>query len=137
MSSKSGALRGGDIVADKDSSGDKIAEGCSPSNGTAPATLISEKYSSLDYMKKDAVALGLNEMKSNATFKGVADYRAKAAGSNTPNEVDDEERYVGEYGVSRHVLMAGVSSYDQPHVAVTKEGQIEVGMVQQGQYNCS
>jgi uncharacterized repeat protein (TIGR01451 family) len=125
MSSKSGALRGGDIVADRDSSGNKIAEGCSPNSGTAPATLISEKYSSLDYMKKDAVALGLNEMKSNATFKGIADYRAKAAGSNTPNKVDDEERYVGEYGVSRHVLLTGVSSYDQPHVAVTKEGQLK------------
>ena len=125
MSSKSGALRGGDIVADKDSSGNKIAEGCSPNGGTAPATIISEKYSSLDYMKKDAVALGLNEMKSNATFKGIADYKAKAAGSNTPNKVDEEERYVGEYGVSRHVLMAGVSSYDQPHVAVTKEGQLK------------
>ena len=125
MSSKSGALRGGDIVADKDSSGNKIAEGCSPSGGTAPATIISEKYSSVDYMKKDAVALGLNEMKSNATFKGIADYRAKAAGSNAPNKVDEEERYVGEYGVSRHVLMAGVSSYDKPHVAVTKEGQLK------------
>jgi uncharacterized repeat protein (TIGR01451 family) len=125
MSSKSGALRGGDIVADKDSSGNKIAEGCSPSGGTAPATIISEKYSSLDYIKKDAVALGLNEMKSNATFKGIADYKAKATSSNTPSKVDEEERYVGEYGVSRHVLMAGVSSYDQPHVAVTKEGMLK------------
>ena len=125
MSSKSGVLRGGDIVADKDSTGGKVAEGCTPNNGTAPATLISEKYSSLEYLKKDAVALGLNEMKSNATFEGVADYRAKVASSNTTNEVDNEERYVGEYGVLRHVLLTGVSRYDQPHVAVIKEGELK------------
>ena len=125
MSSKSGVLRGGDIVADKDSTGGKVAEGCTPNNGTAPATLISEKYSSLEYLKKDAVALGLNEMKSNATFEGVADYRAKVASSDAPHEVDNEERYVGEFGVSRHVLLTGVSRYDQPHVAVTKEGELK------------
>ena len=125
MLSKSGTLRGGDIVADKDSSGAKITEGCSPNNGTAPATLISEKYSSLEYLKKDAVALGLNEMKSNATFEGVADYRAKVASSETPHEVDNEERYVGEFGVSRHVLLTGVSRYDQPHISVTKEGELK------------
>jgi uncharacterized repeat protein (TIGR01451 family) len=39
--------------------------------------------------------------------------------------VDNEERYVGEYGVSRHVLLTGVSRYDQPHVAVTKEGELK------------
>jgi uncharacterized repeat protein (TIGR01451 family) len=127
MWSKSGVLRGGDIVSDKDSSGGKIAESCSPNNGTAPASLISEKYSSLEYLKKDAISLGLNEMKSDATFKGVADYRAKAASSDAPApyEVDNEERYVGEYDVSRHVLLTGVSRYDQPHIAVTKIGQMK------------
>ncbi len=127
MWSKSGSIRGGDIVADKDSSGGKITEGCAPNNGTSPATLISERYSSLDYLKKDAVALGLNEMKSNATFKGIADYRAKAVSSNGNDQVDSEDRYVGEYGESRHILLTGVSKYDQPHIAVTKEGMIKSG----------
>ncbi len=58
----------------------------SPNNGTSPASLISEKYSSLEYLKKDAISLGLNEMKSNATFNGVADYRVKAAGSDAPQK---------------------------------------------------
>jgi len=56
---------------------------------------------------------------------GVADYRAKAASSDAPYEVDNEERYVGEYDVSRHVLLTGISRYDQPHIAVTKDGRMK------------
>jgi uncharacterized repeat protein (TIGR01451 family) len=64
-------------------------------------------------------------MKSNATFEGVADYRAKAASSDAPDKVDNEELYVGEYSVSRHVLLTGVSRHDQPHIAVAKEGRTD------------
>ena len=39
-------------------------------------------------------------------------------------EVDNEERYVGEYSLNRHVLMTGVSKYDYPHITVTKEGRM-------------
>ena len=103
----------------------KVETVCSNNSAAAPATLISEKYSSLEYLKKDSIALGLNEMKTNATFKGVADYRAKIVSSNATNEVDSEERYVGEYDVSRHVLLTGSSKYDQPHIYVTKEGRMK------------
>ncbi|MCX6674386.1 MAG: DUF11 domain-containing protein, partial [Methanothrix sp.] len=128
MWSKSGTLRGGDIMAANSSSGgpvNKVETVCSNNSAAAPATLISEKYSSLEYLKKDSIALGLNEMKTNATFKGVADYRAKTVSSNATDKVDSEERYVGEYDVSRHVLLTGVSKYDQPHISVTKDGQIK------------
>ena len=69
MISQSGTLRGGDIIAGNNSAGGELDRECVTNGaGTAPATVISEKYSSLEYMKKDAVALGLSKMKSNATF---------------------------------------------------------------------
>jgi uncharacterized repeat protein (TIGR01451 family) len=125
MWSKSGKLRGGVIVASNDSTGEKSIEvPCNTTNkGAAPATIISEKYSSLEYLKKDTVSLGLNEMKTNATFNGIADFRAASVGVNGSDAIDNEERYVGEYSINRHVLMTGSSKYDYPHVTVTKEGE--------------
>ncbi|NBK25437.1 MAG: DUF11 domain-containing protein, partial [Spirochaetia bacterium] len=122
--SKSGNLRGGVIVAANDSTGAASIEApCNTSNkGSAPASIISEKFSSLEYLKKDSVALGLNEMKTNATFSGIADFRAASVGVNSTDEVDNEERYVGDYSINRHILMTGVSKYDYPHITVTKEG---------------
>ncbi len=124
MWSKSGKLRGGVIVAANDSTGAVSKEvPCNTTNkGSAPATIISEKYSSLEYLKKDSVALGLNEMKTNATFEGVADFRAASVGVNGTDAVDNEERYAGEFSLNRHILMTGVSKYDYPHITVTKEG---------------
>ncbi|MCK9440050.1 MAG: DUF11 domain-containing protein [Methanothrix sp.] len=130
MWSKSGNLRGGVIVAANDSSGGAIEKPCNTSDkGTAPATIISEKYSSLEYLKKDSIALGLNEMKTNATFNGVADFRAASVGTNATDEVDNEERYAGEFSLTRHILMTGVSKYDFPHISVTKEGQTKSAWV--------
>ncbi|MDQ1260895.1 MAG: hypothetical protein QG575_76, partial [Euryarchaeota archaeon] len=127
MWSKSGNLRGGVIVAANDSTGAASVEvPCNTTDkGKAPATIISEKYSSLEYLKKDSISLGLNEMKTNATFNGVADFRAASVGINGTDEVDNEERYAGEYSLNRHILMTGVSKYDYPHIIVTKEGQMK------------
>jgi uncharacterized repeat protein (TIGR01451 family) len=61
-------------------------------------------------------------MKTNATFNGVADFRAASVGVNGTDLVDNEERYAGEYSLNRHILMTGVSKYDYPHITVTKEG---------------
>ena len=126
MWSKSGTLRGGSIVAANSSTGGAIGNTCTtPDNGTSPATIISEKFSSLQYLKKDSIALGLNEMKTNATFNGIADFRAKSVSTNATNEVDNEERYVGEFNLTRHILLTGVSKYDHPHIIVTKEGRMK------------
>jgi uncharacterized repeat protein (TIGR01451 family) len=124
MWSKNGILRGGTIVSANNSAGEPIEDKpCNTSDiGSAPATLISERYSSLEYLKKDSVALGLNEMKTNATFEGVADFRAKSVGVNATDEVDNEERYAGSFAINRHVLMTGVSKYDYPHIIVGKTG---------------
>jgi uncharacterized repeat protein (TIGR01451 family) len=130
MWSKSGLLRGGDIFAGKDASGGAIEKSCASnsSSGTGPANLISERYSSLEHLKKDSVALGLNEMKTNATFSGVADFRSTSLGMNGTDRVGYEERYAGNYSLTRHILMTGVSRYDYPHITVTKEGEMKYGL---------
>ena len=121
MWSKSGVLAGGVILAALPTSG---CGGEAPANTSAPATYISERFSSLNYLDKETVAAGLNEMKTNASFSGMADFRAKATYSNKTGEIDNEERYVGEYDISRKVQFTGVSKYGRPHITVTKEGNM-------------
>ncbi|MCK9565683.1 MAG: DUF11 domain-containing protein, partial [Methanothrix sp.] len=121
MWSKSGTLRGGDIFAgNKPCTIPVVTTNCNSS--ASPATYIGERYSSIDYLKKESIALGLNEMKTNASFSGTADFKAKAAGTKPGEGIDNEERYVGEYDITRNVRIGGVSKYDRPHITVTKEG---------------
>ena len=121
MWSKSGVLAGGVILAALPTSG---CGGEAPANTSAPATYISERYSSLNYLDKETVAAGLNEMNTNASFSGMADFRAKATYSNKTGEIDNEERYVGQYDITRKVQLTGVSKYGRPHITVTKEGNM-------------
>jgi len=121
MWSKSGVLAGGTILAALPTSG---CGGEAPANTSAPATYISERYSSLNYLDKETVAAGLNEMKTNASFSGMADFRAKAKYGNKIGEIDNEERYVGDYDITRKVQLTGVSKYGRPHITVTKEGNM-------------
>jgi uncharacterized repeat protein (TIGR01451 family) len=124
MWSKSGTLRGGDIFGGNNSCGVAVkTTGCS-ANATPPATYISERYSSLDYLKKETIAAGLNEMNTNVSFSGQADYRVKAVEANHTGRIDNEERYVGQYDITRKVLLTGVSRYDRPHLTVIKEGRM-------------
>ncbi|MDD4653369.1 MAG: hypothetical protein PHQ34_14200, partial [Methanothrix sp.] len=121
MWSKSGTLRGGDITAANKSTLLPVVK-ASCNNSAAPATYISERFSSLDYLTKETVASGLNEMKTNASFSGQADFEAKAANTKSAEGIDNEERYVGQYDISRNVRIGGVAKYDHPHITVTKEG---------------
>jgi uncharacterized repeat protein (TIGR01451 family) len=120
MWSKSGYLAGGVILAGNSSC--RLPFKPTDCNGTPPATYISERYSSIDYLTKESIAAGLSEMKTNASFSGQADYRVKAVYANKSGEIDNEERYVGVYNINRHVLLTGVSRYDRPHITVTKDG---------------
>ena len=124
MWSKSGGLSGANLVTDTGPSRQLAASSCL-ANGTSPGTLISEKYSYLDNLQKETVASGLNEMKSEASFSGTADYKVLSHGENGTNVVDNEERYVGSYDINRHVLLTGTSKYDIPHLTVIKEGRIK------------
>jgi uncharacterized repeat protein (TIGR01451 family) len=122
MWSKSGYLAGGVILAGNRSCSLAAPVATAGCNGTPPATYISERYSSIDYLQKESIAAGLSEMKTNASFSGQADYRVKAVYANRSGEIDNEERYVGVYNINRHVVLTGVSRYDRPHVTVTKDG---------------
>ncbi len=124
MWSKSGGLSDGNLITDTGPSRLPAATSCL-ANGTSPGTLISEKYSYLDNLQKETVASGLNEMKTAVSFSGMADYRVLSHGENGTDEVDNEERYVGRYGINRHVLLTGTSKYDIPHLTVIKEGRIK------------
>jgi uncharacterized repeat protein (TIGR01451 family) len=118
MWSKSGYLAGGVILACNSSCPSSSAA------GSGPASYISERYSSLDYLKKDTVASGLNQMDTNASFSGSADYQVKAIYANKSGEIDNDERYVGAYDITRKVQITGVSRYNRPHITVTKEGNM-------------
>ncbi len=124
MWSKSGGLCGGNLITDIGPSRQLAASSCL-ANGTSPGTLISEKYSYLDNLQKETVLSGLNEMKTEASFSGMADYRVLSHGTNGTDVVDNEERYVGSYDINRHVLLTGTSKYDIPHLTVIKEGRIK------------
>ncbi len=116
MSSKGGGLPGGVLIGSCNIND-------TGTGSITPSSLISEMYSYLDSLKKETVASGLNEMKTQASFSGQADYRVVSHGTNNSNSVDNEERYVGKYDINRHVLLTGVSNYDMPHLTVIKEGQ--------------
>ncbi|MRR34966.1 DUF11 domain-containing protein, partial [bacterium] len=120
MWSRSGPLAGGLMLAKSSRCGS--LEPTAAENGTAPASYISERYSSLDYLDKETVAPGLNEMNTEASFSGMADYQVKAVYANKSGEIDNEERYVGAYDITRKVQLTGTSRYDRPHITVTKEG---------------
>ncbi len=117
------SLRGGSLIKGNDTcTEDGCNASCSSDLKNRTASYISERYSSIENMNKTTEALGLNEMRTEATFQGIADYRMLMTGPNKTAEVDNEERYVGSYDINRHVLMTGVSKYDVPHMTVTKDG---------------
>jgi uncharacterized repeat protein (TIGR01451 family) len=120
-------LRGGSLFKGNDSclvaktsSNTSCTSGGSRDNRTV--SYISERYSGIESMNKTTEARGLNEMSTQATFQGTADYRTFMTGPNKTAEIDNEERYVGSYNINRHVLMTGVSKYDVPHITLSKEG---------------
>ncbi len=124
MWSKSGSLAGGDIFKDGSNCGTPAIK---TDSSSSPASYIGERFSSLDYLKKETIVSGLNEMSTNASFSGMADFRAKSIGSNQSAKVDNEERYIGRYDISRKVLLTGVSRYDRPHITVQKVGNMTTG----------
>jgi len=81
---------------------------------------IGEEFTSLDYLDKETIAKGLNEMNTQASFEGRARFRALLEPNKGEPEVDFDEQYEGDYSIERHVLFTGVPKYDRPHLNVTK-----------------
>lgn len=122
MWSKSGGLEGGVDIAGWTNSRQPAASSCL-ADSISPGTLISERYTYLDSLQKETIASGLNEMKTEASFTGLADYRVVRHGDNNTDSIDNEERYFGSYDIKRHVLLTGTSKYDTPHLTLIKEGE--------------
>jgi len=110
MSSKSGTL----IFSPKDSS------------SSEPASLISEEFSQADNLKKKTVALGLNEMKTEAEFSGIAQFNVvyqNLSANQSSDYVSLYNKYIGKYKLSRNVEIGGVARFDQLHISVFKVGK--------------
>jgi uncharacterized repeat protein (TIGR01451 family) len=87
-----------------------------------PASLISEQYSSASRLKLHATAASSRELKSKANFSGVATLKA-AVFKNGTLAVDREETLMGDYNVSRRIIISGCAKYDRPHLYLRKEGR--------------
>ncbi|MDD4652751.1 MAG: hypothetical protein PHQ34_11030, partial [Methanothrix sp.] len=92
-----------------------------------PASLISEKYSSASRLKLHAAAASSRELRSEANFSGVATLKA-AVFKNGTLAVDREETLMGDYNVSRRIIISGCAKYDRPHLYLRKDGS-QVGDV--------
>lgn len=88
---------------------------------TTPKTsYIGEEFTSLDYLDKETIAKGINEMNTEASFEGQARFRALLESNQSEPLVDFDEQYLGDYSIERNVLFTGVPKYDMPHLNVTK-----------------
>jgi uncharacterized repeat protein (TIGR01451 family) len=97
------------------------------SSSSEPASFIGEQFSDLDYIRKNTTASGLNDMKTEADFRGRARFTARYIdqSANGSEETDLYDEYLGRYNISRHVQIGGVASFDEPHLSVIKEGKME------------
>jgi len=83
---------------------------------------IGEEYSAIDRLDKTTVALGLNEMETEAEFSGQARYRVVSE-----DDIDMDEQYLGDYTLQRNVQLYEASAYRQPHLNVAKAGRLFYG----------
>ncbi len=87
----------------------------------SPSSLIAEEYSSASRLMMKAVAASPRELKSEANFSGTAKLRT-AVGKNKTIAVDRDETLMGDYQVSRRVILSGIAKYDRPHLYLRKDG---------------
>ncbi len=99
----------------------KWAEGMELTN-PASLSLISEQYSSASHLKLHATAASSRELLSEANFSGIATLKA-AVIKNGTLAVDREETLMGDYNVSRRIIVSGCAKYDRPHLYLRKEGR--------------
>jgi uncharacterized repeat protein (TIGR01451 family) len=94
---------------------------------SSPSSIIAEEYSSATRLKMKAVAASPRELKSESNFSGTATLRA-AVGKNGTLAVDRDETLMGDYKVSRRIIISGGAKYDRPHLYLRKDG-LRVGDV--------
>jgi uncharacterized repeat protein (TIGR01451 family) len=95
--------------------------------GPESFSLISEQYRSASRLKLNATAASSRELRSEANFSGIATLKAEVFKNGTL-AVDREETLMGDYNVSRRIVISGCAKYDRPHLYIRKEGR-QVGDV--------
>jgi len=129
------ALRGGDLTN----------KSCAAGEDPTLRSYMGQQFSSLDYLNQSTVVSGLNEMNTEARFKGQARFRTileggedgagtvlSGNGSSSGERrtaIDTDESYRGEFSITRKTSLTGTSRYDTPHITVRKEGSITYGLV--------
>lgn len=109
----------------------KSGESTLKSKRPEPTSFIQEVYSWADYLNKSTVARGLNEMSTEAEFQGTAQFLASknigpantGPASGNRAEVLVYNEYVGQYNITRNIMISGVARFNEPHISVTKIGQ--------------
>jgi len=109
----------------------KSGESTLKSKRPEPTSFIQEVYSWAEYLNKSTVARGLNEVSTEAKFQGTSQFLASkntgpassdpAGGNRAEGLVYNE--YVGQYNITRSILISGVARFNEPHISVTKTGQ--------------
>jgi len=96
-------------------------------NSSEPASLIAERFSQADYLKKSTVAGGLNQMNTEAEFSGRAQFDVSSLQieNGTGKEIDLEDEYLGRYSLKRSIGIGGVARFDEPHLTVSKVGHMD------------
>ncbi|OPY49672.1 MAG: hypothetical protein A4E49_03044 [Methanosaeta sp. PtaU1.Bin112] len=87
-----------------------------------PSSLISEQYRSASRLKIIATSPSSRELNSEANFSGIATLKAIAL-KNGSLAVDREETLMGDYKVSRRIIISGCAKYDRPHLYLRKDGR--------------
>jgi len=85
------------------------------------SSIIAEEYSSAARLKMKAEAASPRELHSQANFSGTAKLKT-AVGKNGTLVVDREETLMGDYEVSRRIILSGCAKYDRPHLYLRKDG---------------
>ncbi|MGB5099307.1 MAG: SdrD B-like domain-containing protein [Methanothrix sp.] len=93
-----------------------------------PTSLISERFSSAENLDLQSTARGLNEMVTEASVTGRADFRTiyKDNSPNGTDEIDQEDMYVGKFEITRKTSLGGVAKYDRPHLSLSKIARVDL-----------
>ncbi|MDQ1262163.1 MAG: large repetitive protein, partial [Euryarchaeota archaeon] len=94
-----------------------------------PTSLISEKFSSATNLNLQSTARGLNEMATEASVTGQADFRTvykDNSQKNSTDEIDQDETYVGQFDIKRKTSLGGVAKYDRPHLSLSKMAKVDL-----------
>ena len=76
---------------------------------------ISEKFTSLDEMKKETTISDLTQIQTEAKFTGKGEFSVDA------RNITDEQEYTGNYSIRRNVSIVKYPRYDRQHITAIEE----------------